>query len=66
MTEIPQEKIGEWYFAASPREYSWVGMAKRADPFVNGDPIHEPGEVWFGFGETEDEALAAVKEIVLT
>lgn len=56
----------DWHFTAwhSPFTGNWVGLAKQ-EPFVNGHPIQEPGEVWFEFGDTEAEALEAVKRSVL-
>ncbi len=62
--DIPQEKLGDWYFTAVMGKHSWIGMAKR-EPFVGTDPIHETGEVWFSFGNSRDDALAAVKGVVL-
>lgn len=59
------EQVGDWYFMAYLGESGqWYGLAKRA-PFVNGHVIYEPGEIWFEFGESYDEALAAIKERVL-
>ena len=45
-------------------------MCKR-EPFVtDGQPIHEPGELWFKFGDTEAEAMgkleAHMRDYVLT
>ena len=39
----------------------WIAMAKK-EPFVtDGDGINEPGDLWFCFGVTEDEARAKIK-----
>lgn len=56
----------EWYFTAwrSPLTGRWTGLAKR-EPFVDGRPLHEPGDVWFEFGETKEEAMKAIKMSVL-
>jgi hypothetical protein len=62
--DIPQEKLGDWYFATVLGDHGWVAMAKR-EPFVGTDPIREPGQVWFSFGASRDDALAAVKGVVL-
>jgi hypothetical protein len=59
------EHIGDWYFIAYLGvSGQWYGLAKQ-EPFVNGHPIFEPGEVWFELGETYDTALAAIKKSVL-
>ncbi len=31
-------------------------------PFANGRLLSEPGEVWFEYGRTEEEALDRLKE----
>lgn len=53
-----------WYFATWKGREKWYGLAKR-EPFVNGHPIYEPGELWFEIGDTEDDALAAVRRSAL-
>lgn len=44
------------------RAGSWIALAKR-EPFVLEEPsaIREPGDVWFEFGDTEEEALTKLK-----
>lgn len=55
----------DWYFMAwqSPFTGKWTGLAKH-EPFTDGRPLHEPGDVWFEFGETEEEALANIRKSV--
>lgn len=55
---------GPWHFMAYFAKTQWVGLAKRG-PFVTGRWLTEPGHVWFAFGATEAEALAAVQRSVL-
>lgn len=51
------EHLGpSWYTCTYQGISRWVAMAKRT-PFVTGDPIREPGEVWFEFGDTEEKAM---------
>jgi hypothetical protein len=61
---MKQLRVGQWYFAAWEGRSKWIGLAKR-EPFVNGHPIYEPGDVWFEFGETEADALSAIKRKML-
>lgn len=56
--------IGGWYFMLSRGRSCWIGLAKQ-EPFVNGHPIYEPGELWFAFGDTPDAAMDAIKRSVL-
>ena len=43
---------------------SWVAFAKH-EPFIAfGDAIREPGEVWFEFGSTSNEAMARLKTAI--
>jgi len=35
-------------------------MAK-LEPFTIGHPFYEPGDLWFQFGDTEEEAIAKVR-----
>jgi hypothetical protein len=56
-------RASNWYFTAWRGRSRWIGMAKRS-PFVNGDPIGEPGDVWFAFGPTKLQALANVERAV--
>lgn len=49
-----------WYFSTCKGRGLWCAMAKH-EPFVVGDPVAEPGELWFEFGDTEDEAMAKLK-----
>ena len=58
------DTTSSWHFHVWRGETRWVGMAKRT-PFVTGHPITEPGDLWFEFGATEAEAMAAVKRSVL-
>lgn len=46
-----------WYTCTYQGISLWVAMAKRT-PFVTGNPMIEPGEVWFMIGDTEEEAMA--------
>ncbi len=39
----------------------YIALAKKT-PFVNGYYLHEPGTVWFEYGETKEEALDNLKE----
>ncbi len=53
------EQDGWWYrIAKSPNGGGYIILAKK-DRFVlpEFEPILEPGELWFEFGKTEDEAL---------
>ena len=52
-----------WYFTAWRGKIGWIGLAKR-EPFINGHPLNEPGDVWFEFGATEEEALRNIKRSV--
>lgn len=59
--------INGWYFLAKPTRFparpcnAFIAMAKR-EPFVTGgDCIREPGDLWFQFGPTKEEALARLK-----
>lgn len=54
----------EWHFTVWQGRTGWVGLAKRS-PFVTGHPLTEPGEIWFEFGATAEEALKAIKASVL-
>lgn len=47
-----------WYFAIKPGVEQYVALAKR-EPFVTQgpDPVYEPGELWYEFGDTPEEAL---------
>lgn len=59
------DQVGGWYFwVYLGKAGQWYGLAKQ-EPFVNGHPLFEPGEVWFEFGETYDAALDAIKKSVL-
>lgn len=50
----------QWYFASYRGKTLWVALAKQ-EPFVNGHPVYEPGDVWFGFGQTPLKALADLR-----
>lgn len=39
----------------------YVASAKRT-PFINGNPVHEPGEIQLEFGGTREEALNKLKK----
>lgn len=55
-----QQVIAGWYVTAWQARYgSWTGLAKR-EPFMTGCVLSEPGDLWFEFGSTKDEAIAAV------
>ena len=43
-----------WHFTAWRGAQSWIGLAKR-EPFENGHPIYEPGEVHFELGDTAED-----------
>ena len=51
------------YFTAVKGKTRWIGLAK-TEPFTceNPNPIFEPGEIYFDFGETRDEAIENVKK----
>lgn len=49
-----------WHFTTWQGRSKVCAMAKR-EPFVNGHPIQEPGDVWFEFGDDEEDALAKLK-----
>lgn len=55
---------GGYYFIVKPKGRSgpgYVAFAKR-EPFVaDAHFAYEPGEMWFEFGATEDEALKNLK-----
>ncbi|MBR0871189.1 hypothetical protein JQ633_12530 [Bradyrhizobium tropiciagri] len=55
-----------WHFHvhASHAGGDFIAMAKK-EPFVNGDPLREPGDVWFEFGASPDEAMAKLKRSLL-
>jgi len=50
-----------WYYAVVQGKDKFIGLAKK-EPFTckNPDPIKEPGELWFEFGDTPSEALHAI------
>ena len=51
------ERPRQWYFHVHYRPGDgYVALAKRS-PFVDGRPLHEPGEVFFERGQTIDEAI---------
>lgn len=55
-----QSIIAGWHVTAWQSEHgAWTGWAKR-DPFVTGCLMSEPGDLWFEFGDSKDEAIAAV------
>lgn len=53
--------LSGWYFMVRPGfARRWMAFAKR-EPFVAGGSTYEPGEVWFEYGATEEEALARIE-----
>lgn len=52
-----------WYFRVVRGTTGYTGLAKQS-PFVNGDPILEPGDIWFNFGASWDEALEKIQREV--
>ena len=39
----------------------WLALAKRERFITDGDPIAEPGDLWFEFGASEAEARAKIE-----
>lgn len=57
-------EIGEqWHFHLVKGISRWIALAKK-EPFVTGDPIMEPGDVWFEFWETPETAMLALKRSI--
>lgn len=56
--------MAQWHYlirSAQNGLEGWIAMAKR-EPFVcDGHPVHEPGDLWFQFGDTEAEARAKIE-----
>lgn len=52
----------EWFFLVKPKSTGgFVAFAKR-EPFTcNANFVLEPGEMWFNFGESEEDALKNLK-----
>jgi hypothetical protein len=57
----PKQYKDGWYYAVVRGKDKFVGLAKK-EPFTcdNPDPIKEPGELWFEFGNTPNEAFHAI------
>lgn len=51
------------YFYVFKGTSTYVALAKN-EPFTcaNPNPIYEPGDLWFEFGDTPEQALANLKE----
>lgn len=47
----------QWHYLIRPRNdgVGWIAMAKR-EPFRTQSAVYEPGDLWFAFGDTEQEA----------
>jgi hypothetical protein len=67
IAKINQEQLGEWFFLAwcSPYTGRWMGLAKR-EAFTVGVPFREPGDVWFKYGSSREDALHNIKMSVLS
>jgi len=54
------------YFSIYKGVSKYVAMAKR-EPFTcdNPHPIYEPGDLWFEFGVTPEQALERLKESLI-
>jgi hypothetical protein len=50
-----------FYWHVFHGESEFVALAKR-EPFINGHPIKEPGDVWFEFGATAADAVARLRK----
>lgn len=54
----------DWHFATWQGQTQWIAMAKR-EPFETGNPLTEPGELWFEFGATPEDALRRLRTTLL-
>jgi hypothetical protein len=52
----------KWYYKVVrlKRQLGYFAMAKH-EPFVGDNVMTEPGDVWFEFGDTEEQALCRLK-----
>lgn len=41
--------------------HGWIAMAKQGPFITDGDAVREPGDLWFEFGATRDEALGKLQ-----
>jgi hypothetical protein len=58
------ERVGGWYVTVWSGDQGYVALAKR-EPFENGHPVHEPGEVHFSCGETKGAArMSLLRELL--
>jgi hypothetical protein len=55
-------KIEKYHYCAVRGKTKWIALAKH-EPFTsdNPDPITEPGDLWFEFGDTPEEAIKNLK-----
>jgi hypothetical protein len=51
-----------WFFAVVKGKNKFIAMMKK-EPFTceNPNPIKEPGELWFEFGETQEQAFQKLR-----
>lgn len=62
MQDAVKHADGGWHYAVGRgADGGYVAWAKRT-PILTDCPVCEPGEVWFACGQTEAEALGALKE----
>lgn len=56
---MTHHKIGEWHFAARPCRNGSLGFLAwcKRGKIVSDGPMSEPGDVWFEFGESADDAI---------
>lgn len=57
----PKQYKDGWYYVVVQGQDKFIGLAKK-EPFTreNPDPIKEPGDLWFEFGDTPSEAFHAI------
>jgi len=57
----PKQYKDGWYYTVVMKKEKFIGLAKQT-PFTkeNPDPIKEPGEIWFEFGNTPSDALHSI------
>lgn len=57
----PKQYKDGWYYAVVQGQDKFIGLAKK-EPFTSEkpDPVKEPGELWFEFGDTPSEAFHAI------
>lgn len=53
-----------WHYMVRPCRngaLGWLGMAKKSAFTANGSAVHERGDLWFTFGDTEDDAWDKIR-----